>query len=229
MRTPVAFIHTSPAAIPPIMRFYAESAPDLEVTNLLDDGILRFFSANDMRGAASRLASMIDVARDIYGAKVALVTCSSVSTQMARELESGARLPVIKIDDPMAEEAVRAGRRIGVAITFAPTTEPTQRLLRDAAARQGLSIETVPFFVEGAYAALLGGEAETHDELLVEGVRRLDEQGVDAIVLAQVSMVRILPLLEGRIRVPVFSSLTSSIGAIRRVLEAQAATYSSSQ
>ena len=35
----LAFIHTSPAAIAPLMQFYG--AAGMEITNLLDDGLLR--------------------------------------------------------------------------------------------------------------------------------------------------------------------------------------------
>ena len=42
-KTKIAFIHTSPAAIGPLMQFYGEAAPDLEITNLLDDGLLRLY------------------------------------------------------------------------------------------------------------------------------------------------------------------------------------------
>lgn len=207
------------------MRYYAEAAPEFEITNLLDDGVLRFFAMHDSESAAERLRSMIRVAREVYGARAILITCSSVSTEMIHELEPGAGVPLIKIDDPMMEEAVHAGRRIGVAITFAPTTEPTQKALHDAATRTGREIETVPLLVEGAYKALLAGQSDLHDQLLMAGVEQLQEQGVDAIVLAQVSMARILALLEGRIRVPVLSSLKSSVGAIRRALVEQAAAY----
>ena len=63
MQRKVALIHASPAAIAPLMQFYGEAAPELEVTNLLDDGLLRLFRSGDEAGAEGRLAEMIGTQR----------------------------------------------------------------------------------------------------------------------------------------------------------------------
>lgn len=216
----VAFIHTSPAAIAPLMQFYGEAAPGLEITNLLDDGLLRLLSTQNLRVAGERLADMIRTAADVYGAELALITCSSVSKEMAEKLCADFSLPILKIDYPMARQAVRAGRRIGVAATFPPTLVPTSRLLNEAAAEAATEIEIVQDVSPEAYAALLTGDTTTHDELLLAAVERLEQQGVAAIVLAQVSMARILPRIDGRVSVPVLSSLHTSLEAIREALDA---------
>src|SRR3712207_5098206 len=101
----VAFVHTSPAAVGPLMQFYAEAAPELEITNLLDDGLLRLLSAKELTTAQARLTDMIGVAARVYGAEAALVTCSSVSKEMIEEIAEGFALPVLKIDYPMARRA----------------------------------------------------------------------------------------------------------------------------
>ncbi|MGH9842919.1 MAG: aspartate/glutamate racemase family protein [Blastocatellia bacterium] len=221
MKRPIAFIHTSPAAIAPLVQFYSEAAPELEITNLLDDGILRLFAARHSEAAERRLAEMIGVAREAYGAEMALVTCSSVSGAMLEALRRAAGMPVLKIDEPMARQAVRMGRRIGVAVTFPPTLETTSQLLSDAAAEAGTEVEIVAEVAPEAYQALLSGDHAAHDDLLLAAIKRLDAQNVDAIVLAQVSMARLLPQLArraGEIKAPVLSSLTSSLAAIREAL-----------
>src|SRR5215210_6551811 len=109
----VAFIHTSPPAIAPLMQFYSEAAPELEITNLLDDGLLRLLSAGNLPTAQARLADMVSTASETYSAELAMVTCSSVSKEMVERLDRDFELPVLKIDYPMAHQAVRAGKRIG--------------------------------------------------------------------------------------------------------------------
>jgi Asp/Glu/hydantoin racemase len=133
-------------------------------------------------------------------------------------LERQSRIPLLKIDNPMAEEAVRAGRRLGVVMSFRPTQEPTTRLLLDAAARAGIELQLTNGLVPEAYDALLGGRADEHDRLLLAKIDELAANGVDGIVLAQVSMARLLPKLQGRVGVPVFSSLPSSLKRIREAL-----------
>lgn len=214
----VAFIHTSPAAIGPLMQFYGEAAPELEITNLLDDGLLRLLAAGEQRRARQRLAEMIAASVETYGAELAMITCSSVSKEMAESLGGDFPIPILKIDYPLARAAVRAGRRVGVAATFRPTLAPTSRLLSEAAAEAGAEIEIVSEVAPEAYTALLSNDAATHDELLLAVVERLERQGVSAIVLAQVSMARVLPLLGERLRVPVLTSLHTSLDAIREAL-----------
>jgi len=43
----ISLIHASPAAIAPLARYYAEAEPQWEMTNLLDDGIMRQFRTGD--------------------------------------------------------------------------------------------------------------------------------------------------------------------------------------
>ena len=218
----VAFIHTSPAAIGPLMQFYGEAAPELEVTNLLDDGILRLLRAQDVAGAERRFAEMIRAAREVYGAELAMITCSAVPQGLLAQLREAFPLPLLKIDEPMARQAVRAGRKIGVTVTFPPARGPASKLLAAAAAEAGMEVELMTEVSPGAYQALLAGDHRTHDELLAAAIRRLEGQGVDAIVLAQVSMARILPQVEGWVKVPIFSSLQTSLTAIRESCKPQA-------
>lgn len=201
------------------MRFYSEAAPDFEITNLLDDGLLRLLAAGDTATTGARLADMLRVAAGIYSAELAMITCSSVPREMVAGLAPASGLPVLKIDYPMAQQAVRAGRRIGVAATFEPTVAPTRRLISEAAQEEGLAIEIIQEVAPEAYTALLSGDEARHDELLLAAVERLAGRDVDVVVLAQISMARVLPRLDGMIRVPVLSSLQTSLGAIRSVLK----------
>jgi Asp/Glu/hydantoin racemase len=214
----VTFLHTSPAAIPPLMRYYSEVAPDLEITNQLDDGLLRMLSAQNTTGLTQRLTQMLGTAVETYKAELVMLTCSSLPSALVNELGQSAGVPVFKIDDPMGADAVRRSRKLGVVITFRPTTDTTLALLRNAAAEAGKQVELTTSIITEAYDALLAGNAERHDDLLLDAIDGLSMQGVDAIVLAQVSMARLLPKLQGRVNVPVYSSLTSSLAAIRKRL-----------
>jgi Asp/Glu/hydantoin racemase len=223
MKRTLTFIHTSPAAIGPLMQFYSKSEPEWEITNLLDDGILRFFKQEELGLVEERLREMLAAARTTYAAEAALVTCSSVSSEMIAALAETFPMPVVKIDQPMAERAVECGARIGVAVTFPPTETPTRNLLLRAAAARGRSIEVDVEVASAAYDALLSNDLETHDRLLIDACDRLAARGANAIVLAQVSMARAEDRIGQRLSVPVFSSLSTSLEALRRVLTAPAA------
>jgi Asp/Glu/hydantoin racemase len=222
----IAFLHTSPAAVGPLMQFYSEAAPELQVTNLLEDGILGLLAAREYDTARRRFTAMLGAAREVYGAELAMITCSSVTRGILDELRGQFSLPILKIDGPMTRRAVETGRRVGVAVTFPPTLEPTTQLLRGAAEEAGREVEIVAESEPEAYRALLSNDLAAHDRLLVGVIEKLQARGVDVIVLAQVSMARILPQLEAppladRVRVPVLSSLNTSLEAVRAALAAR--------
>ncbi len=200
------------------MQFYGERAPELEITNLLDDGLLRLLAAGRGETARGRLSEMLRSAAETYAPELAMITCSSVPREMSDSLARDFSIPVLKIDYPMARAAVRAGRRVGVAATFPPTLAPTSKLLNEAAAEAGAEVEIVQEVEPRAYEALLSNDTETHDRLLLDLIDRLQDKGVACVVLAQVSMARVLPLLEGRGRAPVLTSLHTSLEAIRDAL-----------
>jgi Asp/Glu/hydantoin racemase len=214
----VTFVHTSPAAIAPLARFYGANAPDLLLTNMLDDAIQRFFRHGDDERARRSLVAMIDRAVSEYEAEAILITCSSVTVDMIADLSAGTPVPLVKIDLPMAEAAVRAAATIGVVVSFPPTEGPTTRLIRDAAAAAGKEVRILVGKEPEAYDALLSGDAVTHDRLLSARAHELFSDGADAIVLAQVSMAGLQPRLSEEIPVPVLSSLETSLRAVRDAL-----------
>jgi len=70
----------------------------------------------------------------------------------------------------------------------------------------------------GAFESVLAGDTETHDRIVSEALTGLGKQ-VDAIVLAQASMARVVEnLAPGALTVPVFSSPELAVRQARRIL-----------
>jgi len=214
----VAFVHTSPAAVAPTTAFYAAEAPDVEVCNLLDDGLLRLLRAGQQREVAARLLRTIRDAASDYGVEAALLTCSAIDTAGMQALRAEAGVPVVKVDEAMARQAVALGRRLGVVVTFAGTREPTTALLLDAARAAGVVISLREEVVPAAYDALLAGELARHDAEVLAAVQRLAVAGAEVVVLAQVSMARVLGAAEAAVAVPIVSSLRGSLEDLRAAL-----------
>jgi len=63
------------------------------------------------------------------GADYILVTCSSIGAAVEKAAET-ANIPVLRVDQPMADLAVQTGKRIGVIATLQTTLEPTADLVR---------------------------------------------------------------------------------------------------
>ena len=75
------------------MQYYREQAPDLEITNEFGDGLLRLLAAGRLDTVQARLHDMLGAARDVYGARLCMVTCSSVTPAIMAGLAPSAGVP----------------------------------------------------------------------------------------------------------------------------------------
>ena len=212
----VVVVHTGPATVQPIKSQFQEILPDVRVVNIMDDSLLNdVIAAGHLTEAVSgRILSYMQQGEQM-GAVALLNACSSVG-----EAASAARpvigIPIVKIDDTMSEAAVTLGSRIGVVATVKTTLEPTVRLIRAKAAAAGREITVTEALAEGAFQSLLDGKPELHDDIVKRTIQSLANK-VDVIVLAQVSMARLIPQLSD-IKVPVLSSPKSGVEAVRDTL-----------
>jgi Asp/Glu/hydantoin racemase len=126
--------------------------------------------------------------------------------------------PMIQIDRPMMDLAVRDGNRIGLLATVPTTVPSSERLLRLAAQEAGQEIEVKTRLCSDAFRILKAGDPDRHNEMLLEEIGRLSRE-VDAIVMAQVSMSVLEPRL-GDAKVPVYNSGRTAFGHIRKLMEA---------
>lgn len=206
MFKPIAFIHTSPSMIPVFKALADELLPGRATWNMVDESLLRDIIREGTcpPATARRLAGHVLSAADA-GAGVILVSCSS----MGRAVEAARSLcavPVLRVDEPMAERAAAAGSRVGVIATLPSTLNPTVDLIRAKAAAAGRTVEVRPQVVEGAFAAVISGDGARHDAIVGAALKALAGE-VDVIVLAQASMARVVDALSPADKpVPILSS-----------------------
>lgn len=192
----LALIHTV-GSLPPVFADLArEALPGVETVDLVDEALLReaIEAGRIPEATAERLAGHVEAAVQ-GGADLVLVTCSSMGPAVDALADRG--LPVLRVDEALADTAIRAGSRIGVIATLRTTLEPTTGLIRRRAVALGRSadeVEIVSELVEGAFAELKAGNLERHDELVRAGLRRLIPR-VEVVVLAQASMARVAATL----------------------------------
>jgi Asp/Glu/hydantoin racemase len=214
----LAIIHTSPTLTPLFGALCAEQMPETTVFHMVDESLIRDTIRTGWlrRVTMRRLLSMIESA-ETAGADAVMVTCSSIGAAVAL----GQQLfdvPVIRVDEAMAEEAVAMGKRIGVMATLKTTLEPTIELLRAKAAKAGKEIEIVSSLCDGAFEAVLAGDTATHDDILGRALME-DMKGVDLVVLAQASMARVVKAMpEGALAMPVLSSPELAVRQAERIL-----------
>lgn len=215
---PIAFIHTSPSMIPVFKSLADELLKGKRIFNMVDESLLCDIIDHGRCPAATakRLVSHV-IAADEAGASHILVTCSS----MGRAVESSQPLvaaTVLRVDEPMAEQAIEIGSRIGVIATLPSTLEPTVDLIKTRAAAAGAAAEITSQVVDGAFAAVISGDGGKHDLLVGEALRALAKR-VDVIVLAQASMARVIDSLQPEDRpVPILSSPRSAVSHLAGLL-----------
>ncbi|MFO8008987.1 MAG: aspartate/glutamate racemase family protein [Candidatus Brocadiia bacterium] len=218
MQPRVFFIHTINGLTDTFDRLYAEHVGEGKLTHISDDSLIqRALRAEGLTPAIYRRLCEHVVGSEEAGADFIQVTCSSVSpcVDVAAHLVS---VPVLKIDRPVIEQAVRAHRRIGVIATASSTLKPSTALVRSTARELGREVEVTSVFCEGAYDALLAGEMERHDAIVKSHLLEL-AAGSDAILLAQASMARVASSLdEGELDIPVLSSPGPAMERLARLI-----------
>lgn len=171
----------------PFGKPFAQANPDIQVYNIMDDSLLS--DTRRYNGMTPAIASrMLNYAKAVEasGADGVLVTCTSVNqaTKLIRPLLN---IPILNIEEPVAEQAVAAGKRIGVLATLPTSPAAISRVILEKAQEQGKKVELVPSVVDGAFDVLCAGDRDRHDEMVCEALYRLAKE-VDCIAFAQISM-----------------------------------------
>jgi Asp/Glu/hydantoin racemase len=217
MQKKVVVIHTSLVTIEDLKRLFKEILPEVTMINIIDDSLLEEVKQNgSLTKDVIRRICTYALEAEKMGADAILNQCSSVgeAVDVARNLIS---IPYVKIDEPMAEEAVNIGGRISVIATVESTIDPSVRLIERTAEKLGKQVEIKRLLVDGALEVLMKeGDKQKHNDMVVEAIEKIKDTS-DVIVLAQGSMVVLLPYLD-HIKVPVLSSLRSGVTQLRKVL-----------
>jgi aspartate/glutamate racemase len=197
MERTLAIIHTTVVTIDTLKALAAELLPGYHVVNIVDDSILPQLARNngDVGAVSERLIGYARFAEQA-GADAILSACSSVG-EVAAQMRQQVTIPLVRIDEVMAEEAVRRGTKIGVAATLQTTLNPTIRLVEQKAQERGVVVEITPLLANGAYQKLMAGDKVGHDADLAAALGELAVQ-VDVVVLAQASMARVVPSLPAK-------------------------------
>jgi glutamate racemase len=172
----------------------------------MDEGILRRLSAQgSITPEITRwLTDMVASTQEI-GADLAVVSCSSLSP-CVNDVQERVSIPVLKIDEPMMEHAIKHADSIGLVMTNPTTEKPSTLLFDQVAKRLGRDVTLVPRLCPDAFAKLNFGDISGHDNEVCEVVEALLAE-VDVVMLAQISIARVREQLDPAFSGRVFSSL----------------------
>ncbi|MGV3509646.1 MAG: aspartate/glutamate racemase family protein [Sphingobacteriaceae bacterium] len=202
----LGLVHTSATLVPVFQKLCADYLPGVNVFNIVDDSLIKdVIAKNELTSNTARRVVNYVGSAEAAGADLIMVTCSSIGSAVEASADLTG-VPVLRVDQPMADIAVQTGSKIGVIATLPTTLEPTSDLVRRRALVAGKEIELTSHLCEGAFEALMSGDAEKHDKMVAKALIELSAE-VDVIVLAQASMARVVDTLpEADRKVPILSS-----------------------
>lgn len=189
MEHTLAFLHTSPAHIPTFRTLLADLAPEIPARHVVDESLLsEACSAGEVTPALRERIKGTLLALEELGAVVVVCTCSTIGA-VVEGLNTSMAATMLRIDRPMAQEAVALGSRIVVAATLSATLVPTRELILSVANQARKPVEIIDLLCDTAWSYFEQGNQMAYLQEVARQVQAAATLG-DVIVLAQASMAR---------------------------------------
>ena len=210
----IALVHAMPVAIEPVANVFREQWPQVRITHLLDDSL-----PPDLTAAGSITPAIVErfvtLARycEKSGANAILFTCSAFGTAIEAARDS-VRVPVLKPNEAMLEEALAAGNDLGLIATFEPSIPSLRKEFEDLASSRGIQLKLKTRTVPAAIAALQRGQVSEHNRLIAAAAAEMGP--CDALVLGQFSMASAAAGIPGR---KVLTSPHSAVTRLKQIFD----------
>jgi Asp/Glu/hydantoin racemase len=217
----IVLIHALADSVQPIQDAFQRHWPEADRFDLLDTSL-----PADLAAAGDLTPSIRDrfltlgqyAAQQVgVGGKTAaiLFTCSAFGPAIDA-VKAALQIPVLKPNESAFAEAIAAGRRIGLLVTFLPSLASLRAELLNMAAAAGQSIDIEARFVDDALTALKAGDAASHDRLIAEAAAAMPAQ--DVIILGQFSMARAASLVSSASACRIITTPDAAVLGLRRMV-----------
>ena len=211
----IGFLHTAHVHTATFTGLLAAISPQIASTHVVDETLLADAQARGGVDEDLRTRLTIRLREAAATASVVVCSCSTISGA-AESLADEIGVRVIRVDRPMAEQAVALGPRIAVVAALASTIGPTTELLQSVASEVARSIEIVELACSDAWSEFESGDMESYLDAVARAVDSIDVP-VDVVVLAQASMAGAVDRVH--VAVPVLSSPRLAVEAAVRAMD----------
>ena len=213
----IGFVHTGVPIGMMLKKMMSESMPDIPNFHIVDDSLIQdLLQAEEFTPSIlKRLSAQISMAKEA-GADIIMVTCSSIApgVDFAKKLVD---IPVMKIDEPMAELAVESADTVGVLATAKTTLVPSVDLINQVAEKKGKPVKVKSKLISEAFDFFLQGDMDNHDRLVKTAGVELARQS-DVLVLAQASMSHLADEIEKVSNTPTLTSPPIAVNALKKLV-----------
>lgn len=184
----IGVIHATLNAVEPLVRALKEADSNIEACNYVNEELL--FHANQAGGVDDwGLRNFYRLFMQAAESAVdGIIIACSLYSAYAQEASKLTGKPVIAIDQPMIEEAVAFGEKIGILATTSSAGPVEEMKILKQAEKMGRDIKTQVLVRPDAFSALKNGNKNRHNEILKEAAQELKKLSCDTIVLSQITM-----------------------------------------
>ena len=151
------------------------------------------------------------------GADAILFTCSAFGPAI-EAARAAVKIPVLKPNEAMMEEAIATGPRITLLATFEPSLPAMRAELEQMAAARNARIAVSARAIPAALTALESGDSAEHDRQIAVAAEEFNE--CDALLLCQFSMASAAERIPARRGRSVFTSPYSAVARLKQLLAA---------
>ena len=183
----VFLVHPTPLAMAPIDEAFKTLWPQAQTINVLDESLYTDLPQDGTLAPAiyDRVASLLRHC-ELSGADGILFSGSTFGPAVDKA-RIGMRVPVLRAEEAMMEQAVTLGERLLLVCTAKRAMPVVRGTLDTAIKRAGAKRAITELWVKGARDAITSGDVATHDKLIAEQV--MAAGNFDVIIFGQISMV----------------------------------------
>jgi Asp/Glu/hydantoin racemase len=210
----IVLIHAMPFSIDPIKQAFTKLWPEAQTVNVLDDSLSQDLleTGSLTEKITGRIVTLAEYGLGI-GADGILFTCSAFGDAIEQAKEK-LNIPVLKPNEAMFEEALKAGTKIGMLATFGPSIPSLESEFKALSNLTKTRTKIISVLQKEALAALIAGDKEEHNRLLKKAAMSLRD--CDAVMLAQFSASQAFASVSEAVDCPVLTSPHSAVAKLKR-------------
>lgn len=183
-------IHANSSAVEPLENIFKKLDSTISVVNHINEEML--FEVERVGQVNSRALRMF--AKEAIEAEDSktdgIIVACSVFCGYIDLMKPFVDSPIIAVDGPAIEKAAEKGGKIGILATTAASAPACQKKLETIARARGYKLSYEHGIVIEAMNVLKSGDFKTHDRLIIEKAKELENMGCDVLLLSQVTMAR---------------------------------------
>ena len=221
-RQKIYLVHAGHVSMPAAHASFAALWPEAPIQDLMEGSLAHDVSQDGGLTPAMfhRFALLGDYCV-AAGATAILFTCSAFGEAIERVKRQHA-IPILTPNEALFEEVLARQDRVALLSTFEPTIAALRQELAQMEHAAGRKAAIDYIVIPRALDALFAGDKATHDQLVLEKVDTVAQQGYGAIVFGQFTMSLVAPAARERAKLPILTTPDCAVRKLRRILEGKA-------